>query len=307
MLWNVTVSEMLAEFSVGCAPLDLARTMAPLRQGVADPTLVIEGGTVWRAMGTADGPATLRLRVEGGRLLAAAAGPGASRALERAPRLAGLEDVAPDLRPRHTALREALTRFPGIRLGSGTPVFEVLVWTVLAQRVVGLDARRAYRDLVARLGEPAPGHPAMRLPPRPEVLAATPYWVFHEVNVERRRATVIIEAARRAQRLDALADLPAAEAAARLRSLPGVGEWTGAEVVAASHGDPDAVPRGDFHLPNLIASALAGEPRGGDDRMLELLEPYRGQRGRVIRLLLAGGRHAPRRGPPMPRRTISRL
>jgi hypothetical protein len=34
--------------------------------------------------------------------------------------------------------------------------------------------------------------------------------------------------------------------------------------------------------------------------MLELLEPYRGHRGRVLRLLLAGGIAAPRRGPRLP-------
>jgi hypothetical protein len=31
--------------------------------------------------------------------------------------------------------------------------------------------------------------------------------------------------------------------------------------------------------------------------MLELLEPYRGHRGRVLRLLMAGGVGPPRRGP----------
>ena len=54
---------------------------------------------------------------------------------------------------------------------------------------------------------------------------------------------------------------------------------------------------GDFHLPNLVAYALAREPRGTDDRMLELLEPYRGVRARVVRLLELSGLRAPRYGP----------
>jgi hypothetical protein len=54
-------------------------------------------------------------------------------------------------------------------------------------------------------------------------------------------------------------------------------------------GDGDAVFVGDLHLPHLVTSALAGERRGSDERMLELLEPYRGHRARVVRLLLAGG------------------
>ena len=54
---------------------------------------------------------------------------------------------------------------------------------------------------------------------------------------------------------------------------------------------------GDFHLPDVVAWTMAGEPRGTDERMLELLEPYRGQRGRVQRLIEADGRTAPKFGP----------
>jgi 3-methyladenine DNA glycosylase/8-oxoguanine DNA glycosylase len=70
-----------------------------------------------------------------------------------------------------------------------------------------------------------------------------------------------------------------------------------AETARLALGDPDAVSVGDFHLPNLVAWALAGEPRGDDARLLELLEPYRGQRGRVQVLLEAGGVRAPAFGP----------
>jgi 3-methyladenine DNA glycosylase/8-oxoguanine DNA glycosylase len=118
---------------------------------------------------------------------------------------------------------------------------------------------------------------------------------------------VIIEAARRASTIDALAALPAAVARERLESLPGVGPWSSAEVTAVSHGDPDAVPLGDYHIPNVVAHALGGSVRGDDERMLELLAPYAGQRGRVIRLLMAGGAGAPRFGPRLARRDIRGL
>ena len=55
-------------------------------------------------------------------------------------------------------------------------------------------------------------------------------------------------------------------------------------------GDPDAVPTGDLHLPHEVAWALAGEESADDARMLELLEPFRGHRFRLLRLLLAAGR-----------------
>jgi 3-methyladenine DNA glycosylase/8-oxoguanine DNA glycosylase len=72
-------------------------------------------------------------------------------------------------------------------------------------------------------------------------------------------------------------------------------------------GDPDAVSVGDFHLPNLVAFALAGEPRADDSRMLELLEPWRGHRARVIRLLESSGIAAPRFGPRTPTRDIAAI
>ena len=93
--------------------------------------------------------------------------------------------------------------------------------------------------------------------------------------------------------------MPPGEAAARLRALPGIGAWTAAEVVGVSHGDPDAVPVGDYHHPHMVAFALAGEERATDERMLELLEPYRGHRNRVLRLLLLSGIGPPRKAPRM--------
>ena len=291
-------------FPITHGPLDLVRTLAPLRQGLDDPTTHVQPGEVWRTLRTRCGPATLHLRVEGADLVAQAVGPGAESALELAPRLAGVDDDPAALTPLHRTLAEAVRRAAGMRIGAGTAVFDALTWVVLAQKVVGLDARRSYRDLVRRLGEPAPGEQGLLLPPDPARVAATPYWVFHECNVERRRATVIIDAARRATSLNALASVPAAQARAALESLPGIGAWTSAEVTAVSHGDPDAVPLGDYHLPNVVAWALAGEPRGDDARMLALLEPYAGQRGRVIRLLTSSGGGPPRRGPRMPRQDM---
>ena len=63
-------------------------------------------------------------------------------------------------------------------------------------------------------------------------------------------------------------------------------------------GDPDAVAVGDYHLKNVVGYALAGEARATDERMLELLTPYAGQRGRVIRALLRHGHRAEIRSAP---------
>jgi len=93
----------------------------------------------------------------------------------------------------------------------------------------------------------------------------------------------------------------------RLTAVPGLGEWSAAEIAAVALGDADAVSTGDYHLKHVVSWALAGEPRGSDDRMLELLEPYRGQRGRAIRLLELAGVQAPRRGPRKPLHRIEAI
>ncbi|TMF10093.1 MAG: DNA-3-methyladenine glycosylase 2 family protein, partial [Chloroflexi bacterium] len=98
-----------------------------------------------------------------------------------------------------------------------------------------------------------------------------------------------------------------ATARSLLTTLPGIGPWSAAEVSAVAFGDRDVVSIGDYHLPHQVAWALAGEVRGTEARMLELLEPYRGHRARVIRLLTLGGIQAPRFGPRMRLRRIAAI
>jgi 3-methyladenine DNA glycosylase/8-oxoguanine DNA glycosylase len=292
------------------APLDLRRTLVLHGRGAGDPTLrMAADGRVFRATRTPAGPATLLLeRLPGGDGVRASAwGPGADRALAGVPALIGLEDQPGLLVPRHRAIADAVRRLPGLRIGRTGSVLEALVPAILEQKVTGDEARRTFRALVLRYGDPAPGPGGLRVQPAPAVLAALPYHAFHPLGLERRRADLIRSIAREASRLEATVALSPDRAYAVLRSFPGIGPWTAAEVGLRAYGDPDALSVGDFHLPNLVAWALAGEPRGTDERMLELLEPYRGQRGRVARLLELGGIRAPRYGPRMPTRHIETL
>ena len=127
------------------------------------------------------------------------------------------------------------------------------------------------------------------------------------MGLEQRRAITLIRAAERATWLERALKMPPSAARAHLRSLPGIGVWTAAEVARTALGDPDAVSIGDFHVPHMVCWALAGEPRGDDARMLELLEPYHGQRARVVRILERSGLAAPRFGPRLKVRRIERI
>jgi endonuclease III len=283
--------------------LDLALTISPIGQGA---WLRLDHNEAWRATLTPEGPASVHLKLNNGGVDVEAWGPGAGWAVAGASALCGEEDDDAGFRPAHPLLAEVHRRNPGLRLPKTKAVFEALVPAVLAQKVTSVEAHRAYRGLVEALGEPAPGPAGLFVPPSAAVLARTPYWTFHRFGVERRRAEVIIRAARSAGRLEEAVTMDLASARKRLEAFPGVGPWTAARVAVTALGDPDAVQVGDYNLPHAVAYALEGKARSTDERMLELLEPYRGHRARVIRLIGVAGITAPRFGPRMPLRNFTR-
>jgi len=287
-------------------PVDLRRTLWPLRRGTSDPCMRIGLDGVWRATRTPEGPATTHLNSSpaAGAVTMLAWGPGAAWALAGLPDLVGVADGGDTFVPGDGVVAALHHRLPGLRIGRSQAVVEALVPSILEQKVVGLEARRSYARIVRSLGEPAPGPTGLMLPPEPRLLASTPSWAFHRFGVERKRADTIRLACSYAARLEETVDMAAVEARRRLTVLPGMGPWTAAEVALVALGDADAVSVGDYHLPNHVAWALAGEARADDARMLELLEPWRGHRGRVIRLIVAGAGGAPRYGPRMPLRSI---
>jgi 3-methyladenine DNA glycosylase/8-oxoguanine DNA glycosylase len=288
-------------------PIDLRLTLGPLLRGREDPTMQFEGSAVRRAMRTPEGPAQVRLQPVGNTIEADAWGPGAGWTLEALPDLLGAGDDPESFRPHHRVVHEVHRRTRGMRLTRCPTVFEILVPTILEQKVTTIEACRAYRAVVMALGEPAPGPAGLRLPPAAHTLALTPYFEWHRFGVERRRAEIIRGACGRAQALERLVAVSPGEAQRRLMSLPGVGPWTAAEVGRIALGDRDAVRVGDFHLPHLVSWVLAGEPRSNDARMIQLLEPYRGERARAVRLIELSGLRPSRRAPRQRLRSIARL
>ncbi|MDQ1603784.1 MAG: hypothetical protein QOE01_1629 [Actinomycetota bacterium] len=282
--------------------VDLGVALAPMRRGSGDPTFHgAADGSVWRGLRTPLGPATLRLRSRptAGLVEAAAWGAGAAWALDGVPDLLGSGDDPAGFAPDHPVLRDVWRRHRDWRVPRSRLVLEALVPAVLEQKVTGREAWRAWRALVRRYGDPAPGPvPALRVAPDAATWRRIPSWEWHRAGVDLSRSRTVVTAAGSAGRLEQVVMLGRDEADARLRSLPGVGVWTAAEVRQRALGDADAVSVGDYHLSSLVGWALVGE-RVDDDAMLELLEPYRGHRYRAVRMVELSGLGPPRRAPGM--------
>jgi 3-methyladenine DNA glycosylase/8-oxoguanine DNA glycosylase len=290
-------------------PVDLLGTLGPLRRGTGDPAhRVDDAGAFWWACATPDGAGTLRVSVAGPRVTGQAWGAGAGWLLERLPTLLGADDDWTGLDVGSVrVLHETRRARPGLRLPNTGLVLDALVPAILEQKVTGQEARRSWRQLLRRFGSPAPGpavagaaaHPGdgMRVPPAPGVLLDIPTWDWHRLGVDLRRQRTIRAAASVAARLEECPALPLPDALARLRVVPGIGQWTAAETAQRALGHPDAVSVGDYHLPNVVVHLFTGRPRGSDEQMLALLAPWAGQRQRVMRLVEASGIGAPRFGP----------
>ncbi|HEU5083302.1 MAG TPA: hypothetical protein VFU14_08185 [Acidimicrobiales bacterium] len=270
-------------------PLDLRLTLAPVRYGKGDPSCLLRTDECYRASRTPMGPVAIHLVVRGGELTAEAWGTGAEWALEQLPVLVGEDDDLTGFVPGDGIVAELVRRHPGLRIGATHRVLEALVPAVCAHQVTGFEGKRAHRQVMQAFGEPAPGPTGIELivPPDPRVLASTSYQELHPLGLERSRADVIRRAAARSATAEGVVGQPPEEAERRLRSIAGVGAWTAAVVRQVALGDADAVPVGDERSKHLVAWAFLGEARGSDAQMLELLEPYRGHRGRVLRLLRA--------------------
>ena len=184
-------------------------------------------------------------------------------------------------------------------------MLEALVPAMIEQKVTGDEARSAFRALVRRHGEPAPGpweadgRPApMRVVPAPETLAGLPGYAYHPLGLERRRADAIRFAASRATRVEECAAMPLADAYARLRALPLVGPWTAAEVGPAGARRPGRGER--RRLPPRRGGLLGPCARGARHRRADAGAPRALRRASRARDPAHRGGRDPRPAPRSP-------
>jgi len=289
--------------------VDVGSTLGWYRHGRNDPTTWIDrvgrgragSGRFVRATWTPDGPATMLVTWSPESPVSAETwGPGGEWLLARVPAMIGdLDPGAPGLETdAHPVVAATAQASRHVRFGASSTLYHELLPTIIEQRVTNVEAKHQWARLCQELSTQAPGPFArLLLPPAPDVLRRQPSWWFHPLGIERKRAQPLIEVARHASKMWEWAERDPRDAAGMLRLIPGVGVWTVGCVLAPGLGDTDAVPVGDYHVKNIIAWNMAGEARATDERMLELLEPYAGQRGRVVRAITMYGSGAPKFGP----------
>ena len=279
------------------AEYDFVETARLLRTGTNDPTLKREADGLWRAARTADGPATVRITVLDGEAIRARAwGDGADAALEKVPLWLGLKEPVWQL-PEHPVTDRLLREYPGVRLNNTGDDFEALVNVILQQQITWNEAAFLWRRVVEEFGEPAPGPCELRLLPEPTTLRRAGIDRLAGLGIGRQRAVTLNEVAFSASRLQRAAELPTEAASELVQKIRGVGPWTAAMVLGLRLARPEPIVFGDVHLPHAVCWALAGEQRGSDERMAELLEPFADNAFRVIRLIHAARIEAPRRAP----------
>ncbi|MDQ6526533.1 DNA-3-methyladenine glycosylase 2 family protein [Nocardioides sp. LHD-245] len=295
-------------------PVPVGALLRQQRRGAGDPThRLAVAGRHWRATRTPQGVAALAVSEQDrdGLVAASAWGPGAGWALDQLPALLGDLDDWSGFEPRHPVLAEARRQHPHLRQGRTGLVLESLVPAIIEQKVTGQEAFSSFRALVRRHGTPAPGPGAahgLMVPPDAATLRRIPSWEWLRLHIDPARSRTVVLAAQRADALERedapTGELTGEELERRLRTLPGIGVWTAAEVRQRTLGDPDAVSFGDYHVAKDVGWALEGR-LFDDAELARYLRPWAGQRGRVPFLVAAARLHRPRRGPRMaPRRHL---
>lgn len=181
------------------------------------------------------------------------------------PVLGGLIDAKPDL--DFHSWRETLP-VEGL--------FEALLFQIVGQQI-SVSAMNAIHTRLRAL------FPGGR--PDPAQLAQTPTDVLRRAGLSARKAEYAQDLGRRAAagELDGLADLPHAEARARLVSLKGIGPWTADGALLIAFGWADVLVSGDLVLRKAVQRAYR-LPEMPSEKDVEAL----GERWRPYRSLAAG-------------------
>jgi len=166
---------------------------------------------------------------------------------------------------RDPALAPRVAARPGLRVPGAWDGFELAVRAILGQQITVAAATLLAGRIVREWGEPLPETLAGVVPglthvfPRAERLAGADLSVL---PMPRARSsalkTLAVAVAADPTLFDGRGDL--AEAIARLKALPGIGEWTAQYIAMRQLREPDAFPTGDIGLLRAMAGADGRRP-----------------------------------------------
>lgn len=275
--------------SVPSTGIDFRLTLAPLAMLVGDPTIRLSETSMTRATVTPDGPGAITVEWSSDREEVSLTGhdAGGTWLLNRGPALVGVSDDASSFTPADPVVAALWARFRGDRVARTETLWHDIAWTIVQQRVHRRDAAAQWRRFIQGMGTPVTQVEGLMAPPDPQRVARIHHTELRRYGIDAQRAQALINVAIVANRLQRFVDGPLADARRPFMSIDGVGQWTFSCLSAFTWGDPDTVIMGDSGIPSLLASTLVGEKRGTDERMLEILEPYRPNRYRVLRLAFA--------------------
>jgi AraC family transcriptional regulator of adaptative response / DNA-3-methyladenine glycosylase II len=148
------------------------------------------------------------------------------------------------------ALGPLAARRPGVRVPGAFDGFEIAVRAILGQQVSVAAARTLAGRLAEAFGDPVetPFDSLNTVFPTPGRIAALPYRRIARLGVPAARARTIIALARAvaAGEIELAPGADVEAALAKLRALPGVGEWTAQYIALRALGWPDAFPHTDY-------------------------------------------------------------
>jgi AraC family transcriptional regulator of adaptative response / DNA-3-methyladenine glycosylase II len=182
---------------------------------------------------------------------------------------------------RDAILAPLVAARPGLRVPGAWDGFEMAVRAVLGQQVTVEAARLLCGRLAERYGEPLPAAQAAavglsRVFPRAEQLAAADLAGLGLPRARARALSALASAAVSDPRLlDPGRDLETS--VARLRALPGIGEWTAQYIALRALHEPDAFPAADVGLQRAMEAPDGRRP--APHELEARAEPWRPWRG----------------------------
>jgi len=280
-----------AEVCVELFPVHFPRTFSLQRLGPYDPTTDLTDDRFCKAFFYRGQPAAIEVVRDGAALAVKAYGEDAEELAAEA--AAGLrqEDGYAEFATADTGVLRLHRMLPGLRVVRVPWLYDMTCSAILQQRIRTVDAMRDWRRITQRYGANAPlGLWAF---PTAEVLVAVPQFELERMGIDAKRAKALLRFAKEMRFVSLRPGMDFEQLRQTLLRVVGIGPWTTETVMGYGAGDTDAAIPGDLHLPRIVCYALAGEMRGTDERMMELLEPFRGHRFRIIRLLYAAGLDVP--------------